>query len=235
MAMSSRIVSSNRRKRRPRSPKRTGAVRAHLLVLECDAMKLAKDRMNLGSRFAAWIEDSLPGKHVTVVRAENESEMARDLAEALTLHGPFRSILVIGHSNAKGLIMTSGGLRTWATVGKWLEPFRPEYLFLTACEAGSSAVVRCLFDEVEGLREIYASPVQLEVGHTPPLGAIVFGLLKTGRINPDFARAIRALGFAISGGQVYRWRRNEVGSGQELNNALWDLAGVALQALRPRR
>jgi hypothetical protein len=126
-------------------------------------------------------------------------------------------------------MLTGDGLRRWRVVGTWLKPLRPEFLFLTACEAGGSAVVRELFDEIDSLREVYASPSPLAVNQTPMIGALVFSLLKTGRINSQDSQILRAAGFILTGGQLFRWRRREFGSGQELQ-ALW--GDVAAQLLR---
>ncbi|MBL8233195.1 MAG: hypothetical protein JNL98_32150 [Bryobacterales bacterium] len=221
------------KKRKLVEPPRRKPSRSHLLVIECDAEQLASEQMDLGSKFAQFVHSLMPQKRVVVVRANTEAELGRDLAEALQEHGVFRTVLIVGHSNEQGLKMTGDGLRSWTVVGRWLRDFAPEYLFLTACSAGRSGVVRTLFNEVDTLKEIYGSPILLDAyAHTAPIAAILISLLQTGRINAADSQAYRAVGYLLTGSQVYRWRKDETGPSEELNNALWDAAGEGLRLLR---
>ncbi len=201
-------------------------VRAHLLIVECDAEHLAKHGMDLGSKFAEYVRGQMPQKQIVVVRANSEGEMGRDFANALQEHSRgFRTVLIVGHSNEHGLKLTGEAMRSWPTVGRWLKVFAPDYLFLTACNAGKSEVVRSLFGEINSLREVYGSPALMNRAHTVPIGAILLSLLKTGRINAEDSSIYRLFGYVATGSQVCRWRKAEFGPGEELNSALWDCIG----------
>ena len=214
-------------KRRSAPPVRRRA-RAHLLVIECDSLKLASQGLHLGTGFGQVVKELFPDKRIAVVRTSTEGKLRSDLAKIFEEMGRFRTILIVGHSNSDELMLTSEGCRTWATVGQWVKIFEPEFLFLAACEAGQSAAVRDVFGRVDSLRQIYASPVTLYKIHTAPLGVLVYMLLADGRINPEQSRALRIVHYVVSGGQLYRWRRNESGPGQELKGKLWDAVGKAL-------
>lgn len=134
----------------------------------------------------------------------------------------------MGHSNPRELQLTSEARRPWRVAGEWIKTFEPEYLFLAACEAGKSEVVRDVFASVDALRQIYASPISLYKIHTTPLGVLIFMLLAHGKINPEQSQALRLAHFAMSGGQLYRWRRHETRPGEELEGKLWDAVGAAL-------
>jgi hypothetical protein len=215
-------------KRRPAKPVRKPP-RAHLLIIECESGKLARQGMHLGTGFSQIIKGWLPGKRVAIVQTSTEAKMADDLAKVFAEYGRFRSVLIVGHSDAELLNMTSDGPRPWATVGKWIKLFEPEFLFLAACEAGQSKAVRNVFESAgENLRQIYACPVPLHKIHTAPMGVLIYMLLTQGKINPEQSQALRAVHYGLSGGQLFRWRRNETGPGEELRGKLWDVIGKTL-------
>jgi len=203
--------------------------RAHLLIIECESQKLARQGLHLGTGLGKLIQDWLPGKRVAIVQTSTEKQMGEDLAKAFQKHGRFRSVLIVGHSDAELLNMTGDGPRPWATVGKWIKIFEPEFLFLAACEAGQSEAVRKVFDAAgPSLRQIYASPVALHKIHTAPMGVLILMLLTQGRINPEQSQALRLVQYMVHGGQLYRWRANETGPGEELKGKLWDSIGKTL-------
>lgn len=202
--------------------------RAHLLIIECDSQKLTRQGLHLGSGFSDIVTKLFPRKRIATVRTSTEAKLGEDLAAAFKEYGRFRAILIVGHSNAQELALTSERARAWSAVGKWIEIFEPEFLFLAACEAGHSEAVRHVFDSAGSLRQIYGSPVTLYKLHTAPLGVIIFMLLANGKINPDQSQALRAAHYIMHGGQLYRWHRDETGLGQELKGKLWDAVGTAL-------
>jgi len=215
------------RRKAPRPPRKP--TRAHLLIIECQSQKLARQGLHLGTGFAQVVRDWLPGKKVAIVQTSTEKQMGEDLAKAFDKHGRFRSVLIVGHSDAELLDMTSDGPRQWGIVGKWIKIFEPEFLFLAACEAGQSEAVRNVFEAAgQSLRQIYASPVPLHKIHTAPMGVLILMLLTQGRIDPDQSRALRTVQYILHGGQLYRWRRNESGPGEELKGKLWDAVGKSL-------
>ena len=205
--------------------------RGHLLVIECDSGKLAADQLNLGTVLERLAETSLArtvlaNKRIAFVKTTTEEKLKQDLANTFQRHGRFRSILVVGHSNETGLVLTSDGLRNWRTVGNWLRIFEPESVFLAACEAGRSKAIRDLFDPMrKSLRQVFASPVALHRNQSPPLVMLILMLLMRGRIDEDQSGALRLANYALTGGQLFRWRYNETGPGEEVRAALWD--GVA--------
>lgn len=88
--------------------------------------------------------------------------------------------------------------------------------------------MRDVFDSADTLRRIYASPVTLYKIHTAPIGVLLYMLLADGKINPEQSQALRLVHYIVSGGQLYCWRKNETGLGQELTGKLWDAVGNTL-------
>ncbi len=173
--------------------------------------------------FHQLVETCLPRTNVAIVRTSTKDKMRKDLAGVFDKHGRFRAVLIVGHSDDKLLDMTSDFSPAWAEVGKWIEPFEPQLLFLAACEAGQSESVRDVFRGAgKYLREIYACPVALHKLHTAPMAVLLFMYLLKGEIDPEQSQALRAAQYILHGGQIYHWRRNEMGPGQELQGKGWD-------------
>jgi len=202
--------------------------RSDLLIVECDAHRLAADSLNLGSVFARLVTSLFPDKKVAIVRTSSEQELGKDLAEVLKAHGRFRSIVMVGHSNETGLALTGDGLRSWEAVGYWLRIFEPEFCFLAACKAGKSVAVGNLFKAIPTLKQIYASPAVLYKTQTSGLGLLIMLLLQQGRIHDDQSEIARVLSYALHGGQIYRWKRRETGPGEELKARLLDSVAALL-------
>jgi hypothetical protein len=200
---------------------------AHLLVLECQEEKLSGQALNFGSRIVPFLKVLFPSKSIVLVRTSNLSELGPSLSEASARYGRFRSVLIVGHSNATGLQLTNDHFCSWQAIGHWLTKFDPTFLFLAACEAGRSEAVRSLFAPVPSLREVYASPIQFYASQSAPLVALIVLALKDRKIDSEASSFMRTLNYAITGGQIFRWRREEVGEGEELGAELWNsLSGV---------
>jgi hypothetical protein len=162
---------------------------------------------------------------MAIVQTFSEQRLTEDLADVFQEYGRVRSILVVGHSNEAGLVLTADGLRSWSVVGNWLQKFEPEFCFLAACRAGKSEAVRDLFKPIKTLCQIYASPAALYRNQTPPLAVLIGMLLKDGKIDEEMSGALRLVNYVFTGGQLYRWRHAETGPGEEVKDRLLD--GVA--------
>jgi hypothetical protein len=139
-----------------------------LLIIECDSKKLAANGLNLGTTFADLARKVFTRKRIGLVQTTSEEKLKENLSAVLRDYGRFRSIFIVGHSNATGLMLTADGLRNWESVGNWLQIFEPEFCFLAACSAGKSGALRELFQPVKTLRQIYASPVTLHKFQATP-------------------------------------------------------------------
>lgn len=197
---------------------------AHLLVLECQAEKLAGQGLNFGSEIVAFLRTMFPRKAIVAVPTAGTPELGPSLAEIWNRHDRFRSILIVGHSNAQGLQLTTDRFFEWGAIGQWLAKFEPKFLFIAACEAGRSQAVRALFAPIPSLREVYASPIKLFADQSAPIAVLVISVLLCRKIDNDVLRSLQVANYVITGGQLYRWKRAETGEGEELTGGLWDLA-----------
>jgi hypothetical protein len=223
--------SSARGKVHADSLKRRRPPRNDLLIIECNSAKLAADGLNIGAAFANLLDNALakallPNKRIVLVKTSTEDKLRQDLADTFQERGRFRSILIVGHSNEVGLELTNAPLRNWSVVGNWLQPFEPEFVFLAACESGKSAAVRDLFIPMKKtLRQVYASPAALHITQAPPLAVLILMLLKFGKIDETQSGALRLGNYILTGGQLFRWRREETGPAEEVTAASWDAIG----------
>src|SRR5260370_37603591 len=80
---------------------------AHLLVLECQDQKLSGQALNFGSRIVPFLKALFPSKRLVLVPTSSLSDLAPLLAEASAKYRRFRSVLIVGHSNAMGLQVTN--------------------------------------------------------------------------------------------------------------------------------
>jgi hypothetical protein len=196
--------------------------RAHLLIIDCNSEKLVAGGLDLGSDFAQFAKVLFPEKRIAFVQTFSEQQLTEEMAKVSREFGRFRSILIVGHSNESGLVLTADGIRSWKVIGNWLQILEPEFCFLAACRAGKSESVRQLFDSIKTLRQIYASPTALYKNQTSPLAVLIAMLLKNGRIDENHSGAVRIANYLLTGGQLFRWKRSETGPGEEVKTQLLD-------------
>jgi hypothetical protein len=210
------------------------SVDSPLLIIECDTPTLAADRLDLGSAFKRLlnhdlVKPMLPNMTVELLQTSTSGDLLDQFAQVSAKRSNFRAVLIVGHSNPDGLQFTRDAFCDWTTVGKWLEPFGPEFLFLAACEAGRSEAVRKLFGPLHrSLRDIYASPAKLSGVQAAALAVVIGELLLTGEIDDKNSTAARIVNYFATGGQLYRWSYDETGCGSEIPPQSWDKLASAL-------
>jgi len=209
-----------RQKRRPPA--------SHLLIIECEPDKLGQQQLDFGTRINALLSLPFPKKKIVLVKASSRDELCRALGETLEKHDRFRSILVVGHSNEKGLQLTPREFYNWKAVGEWLKPFQPEFLLVAACSAGRSTGIRQLFERIRTLREIYASPVTLFRDQTHPFALLLGAVVRDRKINERFLRTLQVTGYLFTDAVIYQFKRKETRDGNELERLGWDLLGQIL-------
>lgn len=89
-------------------------------------------------------------------------EFRRALRYGVNGQTSFESVLVVGHSNEEGIVVSdeAEGFVSWTAFGDWLSAFDPWSLVLVACNAGHSTCGRALFDSVPSLERILACPTR---------------------------------------------------------------------------
>src|SRR5580658_5189832 len=166
---------------------------SHLLIVECESVKLARDGLAIGTEVKRLAEVFFPKKTVVLVQTSSTSELLKILAEISEKDSRFRSVLVIGDSNAHGLKLTSDPLCPWDVAGEWIARFKPEFLLLTACEAGQSLPAGKLFGTVKSLKAVYASPNKLYREQSYILLLILHQLLERRSVDKELFAVAQAI------------------------------------------
>jgi hypothetical protein len=207
------------------------------LVIECQGEKLAAQGLHLGTEIATRAKTLFPKKAIVLIGTSTLIQLPTVLGEILETNGHFRSVLLVGHSNADSLQLSTDdeGFYPWAVVAQWLAPFQPEFLFFAACRAGQSFPVRELFSAIPSLRQVYASPVALYRDQADPLPTLILQLLANRKIDVTAFRILQGANYLGSGGIIYRWTRADFRPGKLLQNVAYSFGAEVLSALHQRR
>jgi len=87
-----------------KTPRRRAA--SALLVIECDAGRLAAQGLAVGQSICDLIRDFHPRATTQFIQTSTLSELQRSLGNAGQSHGRFRLVILIGHSNEDGIQWT---------------------------------------------------------------------------------------------------------------------------------
>jgi hypothetical protein len=199
---------------------------AHLLIVECESVKLAHDGLAIGTDIKRLAEVFFPKKTVVLVQTSNTGELLKTFAEVSGRDSRFRSVIIVAHSNSRGLKLTSDRLCPWDVAGEWIARFSPEFLLLTACEAGQSLPAGKLFGTLKSLKAIYASPNKLYREQSYILLLILHQLLEPRSVDKELFAAAQAINFIATRGIFFKWTRREFKPGKEVAGRLWDLAAM---------
>lgn len=95
-----------------------------LLILECDARKLARQSLAIGSAVYELIKRLAPSVIRTeLVRTTSEQQLLEELVHVKERHGVFDLILIFGHSNPHGLQLTAEKFFQWSVFVRWISMF----------------------------------------------------------------------------------------------------------------
>jgi hypothetical protein len=199
------------------STKRTTPKPLHLLIIECDSAKLAADGLDLGDSAAVgvWFADLVfEGRGaplgVRTLKVYGPDDLLHGLGAVKEESGRVRSVLVIGHSNATGIMLASEFFKGWDVLGRFLAPLAPTHVALLACSAGGRTAVSELASGLRGVREIVASPAAATKPLVGYLAGWLLSRMRRRRTNQD-ARLLAQIGLAwLSGNVVFHWTPREL-------------------------
>ena len=224
-----RPAAKNKKVRTPR-PRRARPLAKRtpsLLILECDAPKLASQGVSAASDLHALVK-FVPGCLSVHVRTTSMGELLRDLGDCKTKYDAFDIIVAVGHSNMTGIAMTSyAPLLSWTRFAKFLQPLKPKRVALIACQAGAWLPAKALFGGIPSLAEVYGSPVLTNEKQMALLQVLVPMLLAGVRVDPELMRLAQVANFALTKGVLFRQTRAEF----KRSDPTEDLARVGLEFL----
>lgn len=137
--------------------------RKQVLIIECDSRTLESQNLAIGDVITDAILTTFPRNGIDLIKANDKTSFDRDLDVILRKYkNPCKTIILIGHGNESGVRLTSNNFMGWQELGSVLEPFAPEKLIFLACRAGDIKACEVLFDNIPSLRQIFASPVNIQ-------------------------------------------------------------------------
>jgi hypothetical protein len=220
----------NKTKRRPRQSLK--AKESSLLILECDAIRLADQSISIAQDLHGIVRTYVPNAVTSLVQATSQHVLLSELAWYKEEHGRFTVIVVVGHSNVSGLQLTGDNFASWEAFARWLEPFQPKRIVLVACEAGRWLPSKALFEGITTLQEIYGSPVPTTVQQASVVKILVPYLLSGHRLSTEFLRLMQLGNFLFTGGVLFRQTRKDFRRAGTDEAAVWtgleELLKVAL-------
>ena len=97
-----------------------------LLILECDADKLAAQSISMANEIKAVVQLFAPKVNVEIVKTTTEDKLKSQFSHLAENNCRFGIIVIIGHSNTSGLSLTADGGVSWTALSKWVELFEPK-------------------------------------------------------------------------------------------------------------
>jgi hypothetical protein len=205
------------------TPKKTKLKPLSLLILECDANKLASQSLAVANELNRIVQ-ILPAKVSAEVALINSAADLQDkFVSYKEKYSSIKVIAVIAHSNRQVISIAPDMVLEWDAFGRWVEPFKPQQMVFIACEAGQYPSTRALFDEVPKLTKIYASPIKTTKAQAEVIKLLVPYLLLSKKQDDDVIRLAQIWNFLNNGGVILRCSRRNT----EWNQLLQFLGGLA--------
>lgn len=207
---------------RPRRP-------PSLLVLHLDADKLRSDGLHLGhqSDVAALFSAFAFGANVAVEDGTDLAGLLRALGGLVEAKRTFDVIVVIAHSNARGIKLAAGPdtFVDWDVFANYLKPLQPRRLLFVACQAGRWPAANQLFNKLPLLRRIYASPVNASKSFGHLMLWLVPHVVGVKAPKKNHVQLAQLAAVALTGRQLRMWMRSEKDNAEGL---LLDIASLVL-------
>ncbi len=208
--------------------------RKAVLVVECDSAKLAQQNLALGEQLCSLIKQAFPLNPVDLVQSDTEAGLLEKVRELHEKGRPYRSIIVVGHSNQDGLMISSDRFIGWGGVANWFKSFDPHRIILIACNAGRWLPCTALFSGMPTLKEIFGSPAPAHKDQAFAVLFIVLHILGAQKADADTLRLIQAGNFLLTKGLMLRRSRREYEESGVVEGLVWGLTDSVLNQLAER-
>jgi hypothetical protein len=189
--------------------RRASSAPQSLLILHLDAEKLRGDGLHLDkiAQFSAVLSTIAFGAPVVIEDTTSLSHLHETLAGLVTAKRTFDVIVVVAHSNAKGVRVASDLSVKWDAFAGYLKPFKPRRLLLVACKAGPWDAGEALFTPMAQLRRIFACPVNASKDFGALMLFAVPYVVAERRPKDRHVAWSQVAAIAITGRQLRDWRR----------------------------
>lgn len=127
-----------------------------VLILECDSETLVRQSLDLGDELQTSLKIASPDNPIDCIKSYTGARLLESFLALYETKKIYRNVIIIGHSNQNGLVLSADGLIDWRGVANWIKPFEPHRVILLACEAGQWLPCSALFETIPKLKEILA-------------------------------------------------------------------------------
>lgn len=200
----------------------------HLAIIECDSNRLHREGLALAPLLASWA--TLSGISHAVLTTNSLSELRASVRAA----GTFDAAVIIAHGNDDGIAVGRDRLLDAPALARLLGPTGVERLAFVSCQFGRLSNATKLFDGIDSLDEVFASPVNVTKRQALIVAALLAALVDR-EIATDTVGVIRGIGALVTGGVLLRWERDSIEDTDEAilkDVVVSELAKPALDAIR---
>lgn len=191
-----------------------------LLILECDADKLARQNLSVANELHQ-ITHLMPAKITKEVAFINSASDLQDrFIDYKKRYSSIKLIVVVAHSNRGVISVAPDMVLTWEAFARWVLPFNPQQMIFVACEAGQFPSTRTLFNEIPKLKKIYASPLKTSKAHAEVIKLLVPYILLARKPDNNLIKLGSLLNFFQTGGVILQCSRRNTEW-----NQFWQLVG----------
>jgi hypothetical protein len=180
------------------TPKKPRLPSLPLLILECDADRLAREGMAMGNQINGIVRVlPIKNRNLELALINSQDDLLGAFADYAERYSSIKVIVVIGHSNAWSLRISTPNktILDWPVVATWFEKFKPQYLVFAACSVGQYPAKAAFFEKLKSLKAMFASPVKISRLQAEIIKILVPYLLLAKTIDPDAIKLGQWLAF----------------------------------------
>lgn len=198
--------------------------RKSVLIVECDTIKLAHQSLSIGSKIFKILKSLFNSNPIELIEITTEVELLKKFSELAYIKRKFRNIIIIGHSNQKGLRISSDRFVKWSGVASWFATFEPQRILLIACNAGRWLPCAFLFNGIQSLKEIYGSPIPTSNNQAYFVILATLYILDAKKTDPLLFQISQLGNFILTKDVIFKQTRYEFQKGGRTEGVLWTVA-----------
>lgn len=192
-----------------------------LLIIEGDPATLHKDGLLCADRLATAAR--MFGVEPVVVLGTSTAALTRQLADA-SVGAVYDTVIIVAHGNSQGVALVPGELVPWTVLASdWLRPLEPEIVAFISCKAARMYGVSAMFDAIDCLEEVFASPLNMSLLQSRAIDFLVPRFLDPG-IAEGWVHAVQIGQLLLGRGLLFRYTRTGWVEGDEVSDILQTLA-----------
>jgi hypothetical protein len=188
-------------------PKKPRLKPLSLLILECDADKLKSQALAVANELNSVVRLLPALLTVELAFINSEADLKERFVDYAQRYSSIKLIVVIAHSNRDVISIAPDLVLQWHAFGRWVAKFKPKQMVFVACEAGQYPSTRTLFDQMQSLRTIYASPIKTTREQAEIIKLLVPYLLLSKTQDLELIRIFQIINFLRNGSIILRCSR----------------------------